>query len=372
MRTLTSVVLVALLAGCDSPSGNPPARVDPPVSAGKSRPPESRQPMPTVAAQPQTSAGARSPAINVPAGARFTIFCTAIVGVDHVQRANQLKAQLVGRSGLSDWYVVHADGQSSIYYGFYSEIDASVVDRDARQEAARAQADRQRIEQVRDPDWPDRRIFARSLIVPLDAPNPTAPPEWNLSNAKGFWSVQVAAYTGGPERKQAAVESVREARKMGIEAYYHHGESISSVCIGSWPVDAVRRQDAARAGATTDDPSETIVIAHGGMPVPQELRDQLLDQGRDVTVYESKVDIADPTLVRTIQEYSALGHSTNGSVDMMSVNGANGRQIAKPKPALLVQVPRGETQPVAGDAAAPDTFNRAQRNLGARLREIGQ
>ena len=67
-----------------------------------------------------------------------------------------------------------------------------------------------------------------SLIVPIDSPDPVAPPEWNLANAKGYWSLQIAAYKDSPKRKEAAVEAVREARKNGVEAYYYHGETTSS------------------------------------------------------------------------------------------------------------------------------------------------
>ena len=39
--------------------------------------------------------------------------------------------------------------------------------------------------------------------MPLEKPDPDAPPEWNLANAPGYWSVQIAAFTK-PGRKQAA------------------------------------------------------------------------------------------------------------------------------------------------------------------------
>src|SRR5689334_21400059 len=57
-----------------------------------------------------------------PADAEYTLYCAAVDGPGHVEQANQAKQQLVKLSGLKDFYVVHQEGQSVIYFGFYKAI----------------------------------------------------------------------------------------------------------------------------------------------------------------------------------------------------------------------------------------------------------
>ena len=53
-------------------------------------------------------------------------------------------------------------------------------------------------------------LFPHSFFVEVTTPDPQAPAEWNLANANGYWSLQIAAYKDSPKRKQYAVEAVRE------------------------------------------------------------------------------------------------------------------------------------------------------------------
>jgi hypothetical protein len=261
-----------------------------------------------------------TPAVDAPPkDARFTIYCLSLTGPDHTARADQVKLLWQQATNRSDWYVVHQEDQSLVYFGYYKAIDGSSRD------AARALADRKMIQSLTDStgDQP----FAQALLLPLDAPDPTAPPQWNLLNAKGAWTLEIAVYQGR-DRKQAAVDSVRQARAQGIEAYYYHGPSASSVCIGTWPEEAVAVE---HASVQSSDPSQPLIV------VPDELASRMPDSATDengnrVQVAHPGATIADPTLAAAMQKYPQ--HSVNGYVDMVSVNG----KLA-PRQSAVVRIP---------------------------------
>src|SRR5689334_10420226 len=60
---------------------------------------------------------------TAPADTQWTILCDSIDGPGHVANARDLKAILARQSGMPDWYVVHTDHDSTIYYGFYRELN---------------------------------------------------------------------------------------------------------------------------------------------------------------------------------------------------------------------------------------------------------
>src|SRR4051794_19938217 len=80
-----------------------------------------------------------------PLDAQFTLYCQAIAGPAHIEQANSVKGALAKLSGMKDWYIVHQEGQSVIYYGFYRSID-DPKDKDSQ----RAQADRKKVDALRD------------------------------------------------------------------------------------------------------------------------------------------------------------------------------------------------------------------------------
>ena len=61
-----------------------------------------------------------------PKDARFTILCTVVSGSDHVARANEVKSELLRTTRLNGWYVVHDQGRSIVYYGYYRSINDPV------------------------------------------------------------------------------------------------------------------------------------------------------------------------------------------------------------------------------------------------------
>ena len=112
---------------------------------------------------------------------------------------------------LHDWYLVHNEDESILCYGYYGEMTD-----------AKAKADKKKIEGLLGVNG--EPLFSGLVFQPVGSPDPDSPPEWNLANvpASKYWSLQVAAFRGFPERKKYAVEAVREARAQGVEAYYFH------------------------------------------------------------------------------------------------------------------------------------------------------
>jgi hypothetical protein len=298
-----------------------------------------------------------------PAGAQFTIFCARIQGDLHVQQADKLKKDLIAGTVMKDWYVVHDSAQSILYYGYYRTIDGAADPK----EAARAQNDRKKIESMS--DSMGNRPFLGALMVALDAPDPSAPPEWDLRNADGAYSLQIAAFKDSPDRKEAAVETVRKARQQGIEAYYYHGDSASLVCIGAWPESAVRVSDV-NSPQINNDPEQPVMIVP--MTKDPELNQQFDQMGAEnnIKVVKPTVEIIDPTLRAAMEKYPY--NAVNGMNIKRMVNGTE--QIDT---SLLVPIPHKEATAVHStpeyqpqDQPAPQQQPQPPQGMG-KLRSIG-
>ncbi len=266
-------------------------------------------------------------------GAQYTIFCTRIEGDLHVERANRLKNELTYKSGMNGWHLVHEDRQSLLYYGSYSAFN----DLNDEKETIRAQTDLKRIKSLTSEGT---RLFSGAIFVDLQSPDPVAPPEWNLLNAKGAWSIQIGAYNDSPLRKDAAVEAVREARKQGIEAYYYHGDAVSSVCIGAWPAEAVRIEADTKDQINTTD---SVLVAPAAMP---DVSGVLGEQ--DVKVIKERVTVVDQTMMALMKQYPF--HAVNG---MQIVRNVNGRDV--PDPSLLIKIPQPKEQSAGLADGTPST-----------------
>jgi hypothetical protein len=191
----------------------------------------------------------------------------------------------------------------------------------------------------------------------------------------------VAAYQGSPERKRFAVDAVRAFRSHGIPAYYYHGETISSVCIGTWPRSAVKEQGV-RDDAHTVDPSQPILVLADKAPpgINPELHDA---DGKKVLIVAPRLEILDPSMLETIGKYPR--HSVNGE-DHAKI--ADGQQVFDPS--FLVEIHheayagaagpedravqmRDAVRAAADDAAAAllDQQPATAQPQPARLRSIG-
>lgn len=91
--------------------------------------------------------------------------------------------------------------------------------------------------------------FARATMAALPAES-RVPENWELSGASGTYSLQVGVFYDSEQmrsRRYAAEEYCKLLRDQGEEAYYHHGDTMSIVTIGSFPASAIeqrKREDA--------------------------------------------------------------------------------------------------------------------------------
>ncbi|HEV2293173.1 MAG TPA: hypothetical protein VGR35_04910 [Tepidisphaeraceae bacterium] len=301
------------------------------VSCAEKHPPNERTASVADAAPPRpNNGGAAQPQVGqsaaIPKGAQWTILCREIGGAGHVQRARQLRDNLVNTTGMRDWHLLHKEDSSVLYYGYYKTYNEP-----------KAKADRTKIDSMSDANG--RRPFRMAHMTPLDAADPGGPPEWNLANAKGYWSLQIGAYMGSPERKQFAVDAVRAARQQGIEAYYHHGENMSLVCVGSWPREAVRlADDELRAG----DQGQIKVVLPPLTPDVKEAPEIRGKGGRKLHVEALRNEVLDPTLKAAMEQYPT--NAINGQTMVVRRTDPRTGQVREMADASFpVPIPSGES-----------------------------
>lgn len=83
------------------------------------------------------------------------------------------------------------------------------------------------------------KAFWMAHLEAIPEPAPEVNPEYLLENAKGYWTLEIARFTG-PGRKARAVEYLLQLRKESLPAYIHHGQVQSVVCLGAFPPEAVK------------------------------------------------------------------------------------------------------------------------------------
>jgi hypothetical protein len=329
--------------------------------------PQSSAPQ-AVASNTQKPNAPAQEAPTYPKGARYTIYCTTMTGPDHVERATNLKNELNKVTPYKNWYVVHQNDQSILYYGFYK----TVRDEEDQKEADRAHKALAEVRGLQDKLL--NRPFERAQLVPLDSPDPSAPAEWDLANAKGYWTIQIAAYKDSPERKQAAVDSVRALRQAGEQAYFYHGETTSSVCIGAWPKEAIKSQDAGVAAAP--NPNDPIMVST--VPLPARLTQNMHDEnGNKIQYMEAKVVIVDPTMAAVKRKYP--NNAINGYVMQHKEKDMKGNDILVGDPSLIVHIPQPEPSQLGNmniangsTAPRPRPMLPDQSGIGAKLRSLGE
>ena len=303
-----------------------------------------------------------------PKDAQWTIYCATLAGPDHMATTRALKTSLVKKTGMREWYILHESGQSRLYYGFYR----SISDPADAAESRRAKTDHSKIDGL--VDGGGERPFRACQFVQLSAPDPESPPDWNLANAPAgkVWTLMIAAYKDHPDRKKAAVESVRDARERGEEAYYYHGDTVSNVFVGAYPDEAVIEEIVdAKEGVNAQDP---LLVLPPGMKVPGKVR----RKGQAVRAVGQQLVPADPDLQAKIRQYPEMG--VNGDT---LVYKQNGRTFVQGPVITMIPRPAHAFGPAAaaeegGDGgaddaldAAPDPFRARGADAAAAPREPG-
>lgn len=302
---------------------------------------------------PQQTSAQSDPLPNIPKDAEWTILCATFSGADNGSQARAAKTNLRSMTKMPDWYIIHGQGQTTLYYGFYRSINDP---KDAK-ESARAQNDRKSIAALTDANG--TRLFPAVILTKLDTPDPSSPPEWDLTRAAGAYSLQIAVFKDSPERRNYAVNAVREARGAGYEAYYYHGPTASSVCIGAWPETAVRERNDFNVKAM-ENPGAVPLVTAGSLPTLAEGQQYMTPDGKPINVVAAKYEILDPKLLATMQQFDK--HSVNGVVQPVVVDPRTGqKRLAPVRPSFLVKIPRTTPMIAPGMAAAPDA-NRANAN----------
>jgi hypothetical protein len=304
------------------------------------RVPANTSPRPAVLVAP---AAPKEPAVIAPKDAKWTIFCTVIGGAGHTQRAAQFKSDLAAATNSDKWYVVHEDDKSSIYYGFYHTIERGT------REGETAQADKQRIAALK--NAAGELPLQLCSFLPIDHAAPAAPAEWDLGsytrNPQHFWSVQIAAYTAdasdseGHDRKWAAVESVKALRAAGVPAYFSHGDSVSTVCVGMWPETAVKKQTGGneKGNAGSQNPESALFVSNVPFPEGTPNKDP---EGHRLEKMSPKVEIVDRSLYETMQKFPS--HMVNSVERYHKVKDVRTGVISEaPEPTFLVMVPEAGT-----------------------------
>ena len=312
--------------------------------------------------------------------AQWTLYCQAIGGPAHVEQAKAFKERLVAESpaNMKEWYVIHQDNESVLYYGSYRTISTDTKDKADKKEAEGAQRDRTAIAGMT--NSAGRKVFGHVYFVPIAAPNPEAPPEWNLMNATpgAAYTLQIAAYKDDPRRKEAAVQAVREARQQGLEAYYYHGETTSSVCIGTWGKSAISEsadEDPEKGIVPASrDPNETMLVLPEQTSDLDQLKVHDAKDGQRIRTYAPSRKIVDPTLALMKEKYPT--HAVNGVVYVTKTK--EGKEIEdasfvvpipRAKSSLLAQQP-GTAEPTPELLGAPAAQGSPAQG-GGKLKSLG-
>jgi hypothetical protein len=225
---------------------------------------------------------------------------------DALKKVNGLKPELV--------QVFHESGQSGVYYGRYRRRYDPRTDTESFRPDHLRDFDliRHLSMSVQDPAGGSRIVWPFRLATMGTLPvGRGSHPEWLLTNAPGYYSLQVGVFynTGAMRsRKYAAEEYCKLLREQGEEAYYHHGAVNSSVCIGSFPEEAI----------------------------------QTFQQTDSLTgIIEVTAKIVDERLLALQRKYPDNLHNLHKFYDV-SVDPRTGKKTRSPHTSFAVEIPRAE------------------------------
>jgi hypothetical protein len=276
-----------------------------------------------------------------PADAQYTLMVRDFPEPSHVQDSRDAQNLLRQSTGMKDWYIVHSENHSTLYYGYYRCIDP----RDPKDgaEGQRAINDQNKVRAITDSDG--NRLFGACLLLGIDTPDPQENPAWDITRTNGYWSIEVAVFTHSADRKQRAVDAVREARNEGYEAYYYHGPTASSVCIGSWPAEAAVEIDTDKQNV---DPDKPLVVTN--TPLAPEIAGPL--QKSNIQTIAPHVDVQDLTLTKALGQWKE--HAVNGYTLMQTViDPVTHQQTTQPERPFLFKIPHDQNTPNLANNDSP-------------------
>ena len=161
----------------------------------------------------------------------YTIRLMGAEGANHVQRINAYKEHTEQETGWTGLYVVIKGNFSELYWGKYPTEKAALGDLE------RAKNFRTHL---------GIQAFPKPVILPIPGSD-TGPPEMNLANAKGVYTVLIATFHDDPARdyfgqyRRFAVENCKDLRQKGEEAYFYHAAGQSIVTIGCFDASAIKQ-----------------------------------------------------------------------------------------------------------------------------------
>ena len=178
----------------------------------------------------------------------WAIRCLTLRGPNRFKLADSYAKALRTVAGLKPELVqvFHEAEQSTLSYGRYRRIYDPRSDVESFRPDHLSDLDlvRHLSMNIQDPVVGTRTVWPFQLATMETLPvGRGRHPEWLLSIAPGYYSLQVAVFyntEGMRRRKFAAEEYCRLLREQGEEAYYHHGTVNSSVCIGAFPEEAIQ------------------------------------------------------------------------------------------------------------------------------------
>jgi hypothetical protein len=180
----------------------------------------------------------------------WTIECNEYTGANSGELADTVATALKKVEGVKAdaVRVEHGEDQARVFYGSYS---LRYVRAGANKET---QVEGDTVIELSDEIKRDLRLI-RSLAMGEEypffsarpIPQPVAdvgPPEWDLRNAKGIYTLNVGVTYNTPTLhnfKEAAVEWVKALREQGYQAYYYHSPDgmKTSICVGTFGDDAL-------------------------------------------------------------------------------------------------------------------------------------
>lgn len=305
---------------------------------------------------------------NVPSGAKYTILLRSYSQPEHIAVSKQELEIFRRATGLKDFQLIHSEGESILYYGYYRAIDRSVNE----DEAQRYRGDLNKLTGLTlEGGLPFRAAYG--TILPT--PEPQAPAEWNILNAKGKYSLEIALFKVGKDfdgnPKQVAVDFVKELRKQDVPAYYYHSPSASHVLVGCFQPEAITIIGG-DVKADKDD-HEVVVLPFKTADMGDEVQQA---DGTTSKVVAPSVRINDPLLLGLLRREEFQHHIVNNVVGRLVTDPRTGKKNEIFDQSIIVDISKIKDDLAASHvkrepAASPDLIIPQPSTPGGGLRKVG-